>query len=95
MYDVLHSKGLIQAISSLRCSFAAALIENKLDCWVLSVVPISGPNTLPVIYDRGLLGVMHDWYAISTNMMNEVLCFACQNMHTLLILLLMGKLIVH
>ncbi|GAA0141153.1 methyltransferase [Lithospermum erythrorhizon] len=41
--------------------FAAALSENKLDCWVLNVVPISGPNTLPVIYDRGLLGVMHDW----------------------------------
>ncbi|KAL3838441.1 hypothetical protein ACJIZ3_023032 [Penstemon smallii] len=41
--------------------FAAALIENKLDCWVLNVVPVSGPNTLPVIYDRGLIGVMHDW----------------------------------
>ncbi|KAL2558051.1 putative methyltransferase PMT11 [Forsythia ovata] len=41
--------------------FAAALIDNKLDCWVLNVVPISGPNTLPVIYDRGLIGVMHDW----------------------------------
>ncbi|WOH12407.1 hypothetical protein DCAR_0831910 [Daucus carota subsp. sativus] len=41
--------------------FAAALIENKLDCWVMNVVPVSGSNTLPVIYDRGLLGVMHDW----------------------------------
>ncbi|KAL6980592.1 hypothetical protein U1Q18_022233 [Sarracenia purpurea var. burkii] len=41
--------------------FAAALIDHKLDCWVLNVVPVSGPNTLPVIYDRGLLGVMHDW----------------------------------
>ncbi|XP_076954715.1 putative methyltransferase PMT11 [Bidens hawaiensis] len=41
--------------------FAAALIANQLDCWVMNVVPVSGPNTLPVIYDRGLLGVMHDW----------------------------------
>lgn len=41
--------------------FAAALIENQLDCWVLNVVPVSGKNTLPVIVDRGLLGVMHDW----------------------------------
>ncbi|CAA2967704.1 probable methyltransferase PMT11 [Olea europaea subsp. europaea] len=41
--------------------FAAALIKNQLDCWVLNVVPVSGPNTLPVIYDRGLIGVMHDW----------------------------------
>ncbi|KAI4384494.1 hypothetical protein MLD38_002643 [Melastoma candidum] len=41
--------------------FAAALIDQKFNCWVLNVVPVSGPNTLPVIYDRGLLGVMHDW----------------------------------
>ncbi|XP_073041952.1 probable methyltransferase PMT11 [Primulina eburnea] len=41
--------------------FAAALIENHLDCWVLNIVPVNGPNTLPVIYDRGLIGVMHDW----------------------------------
>ncbi|CAH9091246.1 unnamed protein product [Cuscuta epithymum] len=41
--------------------FAAALIDFKFDCWVLNVVPVSGPNTLPVIYDRGLIGVLHDW----------------------------------
>ncbi|KAL2333286.1 hypothetical protein Fmac_014499 [Flemingia macrophylla] len=41
--------------------FAAALIDHNLDCWVMNVVPVSGPNTLPVIYDRGLIGVMHDW----------------------------------
>ncbi|XP_028084161.1 probable methyltransferase PMT12 [Camellia sinensis] len=26
----------------------------------MNVVPVSGFNTLPVIYDRGLVGVMHD-----------------------------------
>ncbi|KAL5567586.1 hypothetical protein UlMin_024161 [Ulmus minor] len=41
--------------------FGAALIEHNLNSWVMNVVPVSGPNTLPVIYDRGLLGVMHDW----------------------------------
>ncbi|KAB2010955.1 hypothetical protein ES319_D10G280900v1 [Gossypium barbadense] len=41
--------------------FAAAMIDNQLDAWVLNVVPVSGPNTLPVIYDRGLIGIMHDW----------------------------------
>ncbi|KAJ0984029.1 hypothetical protein J5N97_002385 [Dioscorea zingiberensis] len=41
--------------------FAAALIDLKVDCWVMNVVPTSGPNTLPVIYDRGLIGVAHDW----------------------------------
>ncbi|KAL0359260.1 UNVERIFIED_CONTAM: putative methyltransferase PMT11 [Sesamum angustifolium] len=28
-----------------------------------------GPNTLPVLYDRGLIGVMHDWCNISTIML--------------------------
>ncbi|XP_057979926.1 probable methyltransferase PMT11 isoform X2 [Malania oleifera] len=41
--------------------FAAALIHHGIDCWVMNVVPVSGPNTLPVIYDRGLIGVVHDW----------------------------------
>ncbi|KAL6128185.1 hypothetical protein ACLB2K_071541 [Fragaria x ananassa] len=41
--------------------FAVALIEHNLNSWVMNVVPVSGPNTLPVIYDRGLIGVMHDW----------------------------------
>ncbi|XP_010269090.1 PREDICTED: probable methyltransferase PMT11 [Nelumbo nucifera] len=41
--------------------FAAALHDLEIDCWVMNVVPVSGPNTLPVIYDRGLIGVMHDW----------------------------------
>ncbi|MCI69322.1 putative methyltransferase PMT11, partial [Trifolium medium] len=50
--------------------FAAALIEHKLDCWVMNVVPVSGSNTLPVIYDRGLIGVMHDWY--TTNFIQDI-----------------------
>ncbi|PKU69415.1 probable methyltransferase PMT11 [Dendrobium catenatum] len=41
--------------------FAAAMIDNQLDSWVMNVVPTSGPNTLPLIYDRGLIGVAHDW----------------------------------
>ncbi|KNA20549.1 hypothetical protein SOVF_050940 [Spinacia oleracea] len=41
--------------------FAAALVDFGIDCWVMNVVPVSGPNTLPVINDRGLIGVMHDW----------------------------------
>ncbi|KAJ6838021.1 putative methyltransferase PMT11 isoform X1 [Iris pallida] len=41
--------------------FAAALINQQMNSWVMNVVPVSGPNTLPVIYDRGLIGVSHDW----------------------------------
>lgn len=39
--------------------FAAALIDLPL--WVMNVVPVSGPDTLPVIFDRGLIGIYHDW----------------------------------
>ncbi|GKU91987.1 hypothetical protein SLEP1_g5781 [Rubroshorea leprosula] len=54
----------LRNVMDMRASFggfAAALIENKLDAWVLNVVPVSESNILPVIYERGLLGVMHDW----------------------------------
>jgi hypothetical protein len=50
-------------LTNVVCRFAAALINRKLDCWVMNAVPVTEPNTLPVIYDRGLLGVAHDWYA--------------------------------
>ncbi|XP_020252474.1 probable methyltransferase PMT11 [Asparagus officinalis] len=41
--------------------FAAAINDQQMNSWVMNVVPVSGRNTLPVIYDRGLIGVMHDW----------------------------------
>ncbi|XP_065881920.1 probable methyltransferase PMT10 isoform X2 [Euphorbia lathyris] len=41
--------------------FAAALHDLDVNSWVMNVVPVNGFNTLPVIYDRGLVGVMHDW----------------------------------
>ncbi|KAI9082079.1 hypothetical protein K1719_036004 [Acacia pycnantha] len=39
--------------------FAAAL--NNFPVWVMNVVPASMNNTLPGIYDRGLIGTYHDW----------------------------------
>lgn len=39
--------------------FAAALIDK--DVWVMNVVPVNASNTLKVIYDRGLMGTVHDW----------------------------------
>lgn len=42
-------------------SFAAAIQSPKL--WVMNVVPtIAEKNTLGVIYERGLIGIYHDWY---------------------------------
>ncbi|ONK79604.1 uncharacterized protein A4U43_C01F8060 [Asparagus officinalis] len=40
-------------------SFAAALKDR--DVWVMNVVPEDGPNTLKIVYDRGLIGSIHDW----------------------------------
>ncbi|OWM69927.1 probable methyltransferase PMT23 [Punica granatum] len=39
--------------------FAVALIDMPI--WVMNVVPIEMQDTLSVIYDRGLIGVYHDW----------------------------------
>ncbi|MCO5612092.1 hypothetical protein L7F22_066354 [Adiantum nelumboides] len=39
--------------------FAAALSDKPV--WVMNVVQHSGPNTLKIIYDRGLIGSLHNW----------------------------------
>uniref|UniRef100_A0A6N2LUU1 Methyltransferase n=1 Tax=Salix viminalis TaxID=40686 RepID=A0A6N2LUU1_SALVM len=39
--------------------FAAALKDLKV--WVMNVVPIDSADTLPIIYERGLFGMYHDW----------------------------------
>lgn len=39
--------------------FAAAVIDDPI--WVMNVVSSYGPNTLSVVYDRGLIGTYHDW----------------------------------
>ncbi|CAI9284179.1 unnamed protein product [Lactuca saligna] len=40
-------------------SFAAALVEH--DVWVMNVVPVYAFDTLPIIFERGLVGIYHDW----------------------------------
>ncbi|KAL6547872.1 hypothetical protein OROHE_009577 [Orobanche hederae] len=40
-------------------SFAAALKQK--DVWVMNVVPEDGPQTLRIVYDRGLIGSVHNW----------------------------------
>ncbi|KAL9326789.1 hypothetical protein ACSQ67_007434 [Phaseolus vulgaris] len=39
--------------------FAAALDSPK--SWVMNVVPTIAENTLGVVYERGLIGIYHDW----------------------------------
>ncbi|KAI4350611.1 hypothetical protein L6164_005056 [Bauhinia variegata] len=39
--------------------FAAAL--NEKDVWVMNVAPVRKSSRLKIIYDRGLIGTVHDW----------------------------------
>ncbi|KAE9607397.1 hypothetical protein Lal_00026540 [Lupinus albus] len=39
--------------------FASALESQK--SWVMNVVPTIADNTLGVVYERGLIGIYHDW----------------------------------
>ncbi|KAL8131130.1 putative pectin methyltransferase QUA2 [Apium graveolens] len=41
--------------------FNSALLEAGKSVWVMNVVPTTGPNYLPLILDRGFVGVLHDW----------------------------------
>ncbi|KAH9758697.1 hypothetical protein WN944_008718 [Citrus x changshan-huyou] len=49
----------VMDMKSIYGGFAAALAQQKI--WVMNVVPVHAPDTLPVIYDRGLVGIYHDW----------------------------------
>lgn len=55
--------GTIRNVMDMRAnigSFAAALKEK--DVWVMNVVPENQPKSLAIIYDRGLIGAVHNWY---------------------------------
>ncbi|KAL0928738.1 hypothetical protein M5K25_000657 [Dendrobium thyrsiflorum] len=49
----------VMDMRSVYGGFAAAL--RDLMVWVMNVVPIDSPDTLPIIYERGLFGIYHDW----------------------------------
>eukprot|EP00850_Spirogloea_muscicola_P022645 SM000305S11803 [mRNA] locus=s305:126683:130090:+ [translate_table: standard] len=42
--------------------FAAAMVGTRRPLWVLSVAPSPGPNALSLVFERGLLGVTHNWF---------------------------------
>ncbi|KAI6702461.1 hypothetical protein NL676_011597 [Syzygium grande] len=49
----------VMDMNSFFGGFAAALSSDPV--WVMNVVPADKPSTLSAIYDRGLIGVYHDW----------------------------------
>lgn len=55
--------------------FAAALASDPV--WVMNVIPARKPLTLDVIYDRGLIGVYHDWLVTFVDQSKELDIFSC------------------
>lgn len=49
----------VMDMSAFLGGFAVAL--STWPVWVMNVVPATTVNTLPAIYDRGLIGAFHDW----------------------------------
>ncbi|KAJ9560227.1 hypothetical protein OSB04_005387 [Centaurea solstitialis] len=49
----------VMDMRSIYGGFAAALKDLKV--WVMNVVPVDSPDTLPIIYERGLFGIYHNW----------------------------------
>lgn len=39
----------------------SAILEARKSAWVMNVVPVGQRNTLPVVLDQGLAGVLHNW----------------------------------
>ncbi|MCO5584090.1 hypothetical protein L7F22_038013 [Adiantum nelumboides] len=51
----------VMDMNALYGGFNSALLQAGKSVWVMNVVPTNGPNTLPIIYQRGLIGTLHDW----------------------------------
>ncbi|KAG5058443.1 hypothetical protein AAZX31_05G180500 [Glycine max] len=49
----------VMDMRSVYGGFAAAL--KDLNIWVMNVVSVNSADTLPIIYERGLFGMYHDW----------------------------------
>ncbi|XP_010533254.1 PREDICTED: probable methyltransferase PMT28 [Tarenaya hassleriana] len=49
----------VMDMTAIYGGFAAALVKQNV--WVMNVVPVHAPDTLPFIYERGLIGMYHDW----------------------------------
>ncbi|PNX99227.1 putative methyltransferase PMT28-like protein, partial [Trifolium pratense] len=49
----------VMDMKSIYGGLAAAL--SKHNVWVMNVVPVHAPDTLPIIFERGFFGVYHDW----------------------------------
>lgn len=63
MRSVLHNNSIrnVMDMNANLGSFSTAM--NNKDVWVMNVLPIHAIDRLKIVYDRGLIGTVHDWYA--------------------------------
>lgn len=62
--DPLPPSNLVRNVMDMNAGygdFNAALLLAGKPVWVMNVIPTTVANTLPIVYDRGLIGIMHDW----------------------------------
>ncbi|KAF5777183.1 putative S-adenosyl-L-methionine-dependent methyltransferase [Helianthus annuus] len=62
--DPLPPYNMIRNVMDMNARYGglnAAFLEEGKSVWVMNVVPIKARNTLPVIFDQGFAGVLHDW----------------------------------
>ncbi|KAF3431566.1 hypothetical protein FNV43_RR26297 [Rhamnella rubrinervis] len=62
--DPLPPFNMIRNVMDMNAHYGglnAAFMEEKKSAWVMNVVPVRAPNTLPLILDQGFAGVLHDW----------------------------------
>lgn len=56
----IFCRSVTHSLFVLQCRLAAALKDLK-NIWMMNVVSIDAPDTLPIIFERGLFGIYHDW----------------------------------
>lgn len=62
--DPLPPHNMVRNVMDMNAHYGglnAALSETRKSAWVMNVVPLGVRNTLPLILDRGFLGVLHNW----------------------------------
>ncbi|PHT48021.1 hypothetical protein CQW23_12229 [Capsicum baccatum] len=62
--DPLPPYNIVRSVLDMNAHYGglnAALLEARKSVWVMNVVPLGVHNTLPLILDRGFVGVLHNW----------------------------------
>ncbi|GKE85341.1 probable methyltransferase PMT5, partial [Tanacetum coccineum] len=62
--DPLPPYNMIRNVMDMNAHYGglnAAFLEAGKSAWVMNVVPLGTPNTLPLILHQGFAGVLHDW----------------------------------